>query len=165
MSTHVKLIPFSESHIEKTFLWLQNPRLRHDFLMRGQPSIETHLKYFEEVLNDSSQKVFAVLCDGDHVGNCGLKHIVPNRESELWIYIGDESQQKKGIGTAATKQLISYAFNELNGELIYLHVADFNIAAIKLYEKLGFAKSTLEDSMEWRDRRTEIIRMELTRNR
>jgi ribosomal protein S18 acetylase RimI-like enzyme len=43
-------------------------------------------------------------------------------------------------GKGYAKQLVSYAANRIFGEnkIPYLHVAETNIAAIKLYEKLGF---------------------------
>ncbi|QTA87908.1 GNAT family N-acetyltransferase [Desulfonema magnum] len=165
MSFSVQIAPFTERSIKKTFLWIQNPMLRRDFLMRGElPTFETHLVYFKKTLKDPSQKVFAILCNEEHVGNCGLKHIVLNKESELWIYIGEENLKNKGVASIATKQLVDHAFNELGLVRLYLHLADFNMAAVKLYKKLGFSEVPLRDSFEWANRGVKIIRMELSKN-
>lgn len=54
------------------------------------------------------------------------------------ILIGDEKQRGKGIGQAIVAQLLHIAFEEMNQSLATLNVFDWNLAAIKCYEKVGF---------------------------
>ncbi len=162
----VRIIPFNETYIEKTFKWIHNPRLRHDFLMRGEtPTFETHFAYFQKIINDPGQEVFAILCDDAHIGNCGLKNLERGEKCELWIYIGEENFKKKGVGFKATKQLMAHARNESHVKILYLHVARFNIPAIRLYKKLGFKETPLKNASDWMGRGTTIIRMESSGNR
>jgi RimJ/RimL family protein N-acetyltransferase len=158
----VYLIPFKKEHIEKTFEWVKDPFIKEYFLLRGEHTWKGHLKYFERVLNDPKQQVFAIFVDGHHIGNCGFKNMVPKeREGELWIYIGDESFRNKGFGRFATDLLIREGFDELDLELIYLHVADFNVPARTIYRQIGFVEvESEEDRKGWEDRVCEIIRME-----
>ena len=136
--------------------------MRRMFLMRGDASWEGHLEYFARVLVDPAQRIYAVIADGRHIGNCGYKHLEMNTlEGELWIYIGETSLRRKGVGKIATELLIQEGFKSLGLALIYLHVADFNIAARALYRRLGFTEVPLRGrSAEWKNRGCTIIRME-----
>ena len=159
----VSLEPYIQKHVLKTFKWVLNPELRKLFLMRGEPTWEVHNKYFERVLQDHSQRVYAILAGDEHVGNCGLKNLLSLRKvGELWIYIGEPSIRGKGIGKRATELLLHEGFEVLGLKMIYTHVADFNTAARRLYKKLGFHEVPLiNDSNEWANRQCKIIRMEL----
>ena len=162
---HVSLIPFTRAHVEKTYAWVTNPDFQRLFLMRGQPTWEGHQAYFDRVLADPSQGVFAIIYDGAHVGNCGLKNIVREQEGELWLYVGEASMRRKDIGRRAAKLLLQHGFEVLKLEMIYVHFADFNVAAGHLYEKIGFRQVSLKEDAkgQWENRQCEIIRMEATR--
>jgi RimJ/RimL family protein N-acetyltransferase len=56
------------------------------------------------------------------------------------IIIGDTSQRGKGIGQQVMHLLLEYTFNQLGKTKAELNVFDWNIAAIKCYEKVGFIK-------------------------
>ncbi|MBU1694408.1 MAG: GNAT family N-acetyltransferase [Verrucomicrobia bacterium] len=163
----VALVPFSKDHVAQTFRWVSDPDLRRTFLIRGVPTWEGHLAYSDRVLADSSQKVFAILAAGQHVGNCGFKHLEPAaKRGEQWLYVGDRSWRGRGVGKAAAEVLLQEGFQALGLELIYLHVADFNEPARRLYERLGFVEVPLQDpSGEWQIRGFRMIRMELRKPR
>lgn len=59
------------------------------------------------------------------------------KKAELYIFVNPELIGK-GIGTKATKQLCQYGFTELGLEKIYLFTDRDNVAAQKVYEKIGF---------------------------
>ena len=159
----VVLAPFTNDRVVLTFEWVKDPDLQHLFLMRGEPTWEVHNEYFERVLQDPAQRVYAVLAGDEHVGNCGLKNLSPLKtEGELWIYIGEPSMREKGIGKHATELLLHEGFEVLGLKMIYAHVADFNTAARRLYKNFGFQEVSLtDDSNEWANRQCKIIRMEL----
>ena len=161
----VKLIPFKKEHIEKTFTWVSNPALQRLFLIRGQPTWNSHIAYFSRVLCDHSNCVFAIIYKNMHCGNCGFKNIISGQEGELWIYIGDTSLQGIGIGKVALEILIDKGFKEQNFKVIYVHLGDFNVVARDLYEFFGFKQVPLKESnkVQWENRQCEIIRMELKR--
>lgn len=160
------LIPFQQRHVATTYDWVKNPELQRDFLLRGEITREGHLRHFEQLLADPTQTIYAITFEGTHVGNCGFKHIDPEkRRAELWIYLGSYGHQGKGIGNSATLALLAKGFNDLSLDLIYLHVAQFNQKAIALYQKSGFAIAPCDGCMEWADHSTTIIHMELPRSR
>lgn len=59
------------------------------------------------------------------------------RVSDLNVWVAS-NEQNKGYGGEAILILLNYAFNELDYQKIELGVAEQNIHASKLYEKLGF---------------------------
>ena len=156
-----RLVSMNREFIDNTFRWIQDPALRRDFLMRGDPTHEGHVEYFARIMDDPKQKVFAILHEDVHVGNCGLKNIVVGKEAELWIYLGDDRHKGRGIAISATRELMQFAFQKLNVELLYLHVAEFNRPAIRLYQRLGFDEVPSIPSDEWTERDVSVLRMEL----
>ncbi len=163
--TKLKLEAFSKKHLKLTFEWISNPDLRRRFLMRGgNPSWEQHLEYSRKVLNDVQQRVYAILVNGKHVGNCGFKNLRPlEKEGELWIYIGEGSYQGKGIGAKAVRLLLREGFEKLKLGFICLHVAEFNAAARRIYEKFEFKQVPLSSDEQdaWSDCGAKVLRMEL----
>ena len=163
----VILKAFARENLEQTFSWIQNKEFRRVFGVRGEPDWETHVNYFNKILNDSTQKVFAIYCahrqtdrQNRHAGNCGFKYIFQNT-AELWIYIGNEQERHLGIGTQACKQLIERGFNEFGFEKIFLHVSKDNIPAQGLYKKLGFIETQENDFDReiWGEKICQLIKM------
>lgn len=161
-NSEISLKEFSEEHITQTFIWVKEPEFQKLFLMRGEINWDGHLAYFKKCLNDSLQCIYAIYLNSLHVGNCGLKNLdISKKTGELWIYVGDSQFRSQGIGQKATRMLIEFAFNNLKLDSIYLHVADFNLPACRVYEKLGFIQVQMDsDADEWQDRGINIIRME-----
>ena len=54
------------------------------------------------------------------------------------LIIGDKTNRGKGRGQAVINALLTYAFENLNAEIVELNVFDWNVAGIKCYEKCGF---------------------------
>jgi RimJ/RimL family protein N-acetyltransferase len=61
-----------------------------------------------------------------------------NREASLAIVIGKKENRGKGFGEETMKMVLKHAFIDLNLESIYLGVYEYNVKAIKLYERVGF---------------------------
>ena len=68
------------------------------------------------------------------------------------------------MGTLATKLLINHCFNDLHLINIFLHVAEFNKLAIKMYKNLGFCEVLLSNNSEWKQIDVKVIKMELSKN-
>ncbi len=164
-TSKIVIVPFTGDYVKSTFQWIKTPEFQHMFLMRGEPTVETHIAYFKRALKDPMQKVYAILLEGWHIGNCGIKNIkLTEKEGELWIYIGDPELRGMGIGKYATNLLIRNGFELLGLKMIYVHVAEFNKAAIMIYEQLGFVMDEGQGlSGEWQNRNSKVIRMELKR--
>lgn len=157
----IQLIPFGWEHVNRTFNWIRDPLLQRDFLMRNPPTFKGNQEYFRSVLADKAQRVFALYREDSHVGNCGLKEILPDQQAELWLYVGETKARGQGVAYNACKLLIEYAFGELELRRIALHVGGDNHAALGLYSKLGFSAVSLPLDKMWRGR--DVICMEISK--
>lgn len=71
------------------------------------------------------------------VGVIGIINI-DKRKGEYYITLGENDYKRKGISYIASQKLINYGFLKLELNKIWLCVDFDNVAARKLYEKLGF---------------------------
>jgi len=134
----IKLQDFNENNLSNTYKWLHDIELKKFFLLEKEITKNSHLNWFQNYLKDKTQKIFAIYYDNKHVGNIGLKNIdYKLNHSEVWIYIGDTSNHKRGIGLYATNQIKNYCKDNQIKEL-YCHVAEFNYPSIRMFEKAKF---------------------------
>lgn len=78
------------------------------------------------------------LTTGRFAGTVGLHFTQPRvRVSDLDVWVMN-TEQNRGYGGEAILILLNYAFNELDYQKIELGVAEQNLAAYKLYQRLGF---------------------------
>ncbi len=89
-----------------------------------------NLRYFAiEALNQS----------GQFLGACSLQQIdYRNRHAELSVWMASRENRGQGYGTDAVRLLLSYAFDVIRLDKVYLGVYDFNEAGIRSYERVGF---------------------------
>ncbi|MEW8975259.1 MAG: GNAT family protein [Exiguobacterium sp.] len=74
------------------------------------------------------------------IGVVALEDILPTHGT-AWLMIGiDPDCEGQGYATDALQTILEYAFLELNLYRIQLTVFDYNLRAIKLYERLGFVQ-------------------------
>lgn len=95
--------------------------------------------YLENEQNDKN--VFAIidLQTDEMIGTVGLHNIDHiNRTATLGIFIGNKNYWSKGYGTEAIKLILDFGFNYLNLNNIHLDLMEFNVRALKCYEKCGF---------------------------
>lgn len=86
---------------------------------------------------------------GKHIGWVDLKNIdLTNKQAELGIVIGDKDYWGKGYGLSAMKEMLSWGFNELGLNKIWLRVDIDNVNAIKSYKRMGY----LEEGILRQDR-------------
>lgn len=156
------LQPFSDEHLENTRKWINNPEISIPFLFDRLVTNEEHSRWFQRLNGDVTQAIFAIIDDNQkHIGNIGLKNIDRcHRRAELWIYIGDLAEQKKGNAKKAIKLLIEKAFDIFALRKLYLHVRLTNIAAIGAYRACGFHdEGILQNEYEFGKERISVLRM------
>ena len=103
-------------------------------------SIESEKSYIENMTKHCEYQ-FAIVDKSNDIllGNGGysnINHI--NKTAEVGLFIGQEDNRNKGIGTEALSLLVKYGFEYLNLNNIMLRVYSFNERAIKCYKKCGF---------------------------
>lgn len=73
-----------------------------------------------------------------------------NQTAEMAIAIGDPAQRGQGYGREALDLLLGYAFHELGLYRVGLTVLDYNTAAIRAYERVGFVREGVQRGAIWR---------------
>jgi len=91
------------------------------------------------------------------IGLIGLRNICSrSRRAELWIYIGDKDNTKKGYGSDAIRTICNYGFDSMNLNRIWLECDPGYPKIMNAYQKVGFVlEGTLRQSYyrrgEYRD--------------
>lgn len=149
---NITLKNFELEYAKKTYEWICDDEFQKLFVMPNKPTFEEHINHFKKVLDDETQRVYAIFYNENHIGNCGLKYI-KDTTSHLWIYIGDKNYRGRKLSKPACLELINNA-KEIGIKKIYLHVLKTNIPAIKLYESVGFVEipADREDEKIWGNR-------------
>jgi RimJ/RimL family protein N-acetyltransferase len=81
------------------------------------------------------------------------------------VLIGEADGRGKGLGKAMTAQVLDYGFNQLGLREIQLGVFDFNRAAIRCYEKLGFSQYEFrKDARQFEGEFWSLIMMKLSKD-
>ncbi|MHC1750268.1 MAG: GNAT family N-acetyltransferase [Cellulosilyticaceae bacterium] len=118
-------------------------------------NLEADMQWFEDYMNNRKTQVRCMICikeTNEIVGGISLFPIdYMNQKAEFHILIGEEAWWGKGVGEASTRLMLEHGFKNLNLNRIYLTVLEDNIAALKLYEKVGFIKEGREEAYLYKD--------------
>ena len=135
-----------EGDAENMLEWMHDPDIQKGFRknMLGVTLEEARsfcrmAKLKEEIV--SGQSIHLAVADDtdEYLGTISLKEIsLEHHSAEMAISLRKKAQGH-GVATEAIRLLLKKGFNELGLHRICLTVLADNIAAIKLYEKCGFA--------------------------
>ena len=141
MSNNVTIRKITEADTAKIVKWRNAPSVVEHFIYRTPLTEEAHLNWFHNRI-ETGDVVQFIICDGENeVGSVYLRDIDPvNKKCEYGIFIGEESCRGRGVGSAAARLALDYAFEELKLNRVFLRVFADNPRAIKSYENAGFKK-------------------------
>lgn len=93
----------------------------------------------DKTLSDENRIAFRVVnaSDGNTIGHCEI-YFKDNSAKLGRILIMDQNQRGKGIGEQIVILLLEFIRKNRKERNVELNVFDFNIGAIKCYEKVGF---------------------------
>jgi RimJ/RimL family protein N-acetyltransferase len=139
----VRLTPIAPGDIDRLNAWQNDPEVR-DLTMgfRGPVLRQTTAEWIQTIIetNLKSRVVFAIRVGGAIQGVVQLHSIDwVQRSALLGVYVGDPSARGSGLGAAATALILDYGFNGLDLQRVWLEVLSTNLAAKRVYERLGFA--------------------------
>jgi len=94
--------------------------------------------WFEAQANDPSRRWYAIEdLTGRLIGRLSLRQINRRKSARLGITL-ESDYVDQGYGTDAIRTFLTYYFQELGFEILYLDVAAPNKRAIRCYERCGF---------------------------
>jgi len=99
---------------------------------------------------DVTRKYFAILYNGNAIGDIYFKHIsMDEKSAEFGIALTDDSVKGKGFGTEAIKLLVNYAFHDLGMETILANTVHRNTRSRHVLEKIGFTYINEDDTFKY----------------
>lgn len=137
----VEIRPFTYEDIPLKVKWINDDR-NNQYLHYDIPlSIEGTEAWFKSHIGDHNRFDAVIEADGVPCGTIGLLSIDrKNMKAEYYIAMGEIAFKGKGVATAASEAILEYAFNNLLLNRVYLYTETENIAAQKLFEKVGFER-------------------------
>lgn len=141
----IKLRGFNQSDIPNKVRWINNPEINH-FLHYDLPLCEDRtLNWYNSILNKSTRSdfVYEVEHKGQYIpiGLIGLLDIsMKNKKAEFYIVNGNTEFHGKGIAYKASVEYLKDSFLKYDLNKVYLYTEVENLAAQKLFEKIGFTK-------------------------
>ena len=130
------------------------------------------IEQIEHYLGDEKRQVFKFISHDIEIP-IGLAELYSHSKEAnkvARVLIGDKSYRGKGIGTQLIHWLVEYSFQHDEKKWVILNVYDWNEAAIRCYEKVGF-KRTIGTSMiskvgkkMWKAIEMKVYRDRYTRN-
>lgn len=139
----IKLRHIKEEDKEMYHQWINDRDLVHYNATFYPISSSDHNDWFNCINTKEDGVIFSIVTkDNDSlIGSCSLRNInTVHRNAELQIRIGESTARGNGHGTESVSLLLSYAFEDLNLERVYLHVFASNDRAIKSYIKAGLVE-------------------------
>ena len=141
MNSNVTIRPMTEADTANIVRWRNTPSVYEHFIYRTPLTEEAHLNWLHNRVEtgDVAQFIIVDTESGEDVGSVYLRDIdTENKKCEYGIFIGEDSCRGKGIGSAAAKLALDYAFDTLGLNRVFLRVFADNTRAIKSYENAGF---------------------------
>lgn len=134
----VRLNQFRQAHYSRLISWVDSAEALMQF---AGPRFVFPLtdEQLDNSLNDKNRVAFYVteIDTGICVGHAEIFLTRTSARLES-LLIGDRLLRGKGLGQAMVLKLLDYSFNQLDQVQVELNVFDWNIGAIKCYEKVGF---------------------------
>jgi RimJ/RimL family protein N-acetyltransferase len=136
----IDLEDIEPAHFEQVITWRNDPENRRYFFSQHNWTLEGQLKWYERYRSDPTDLTFAILKSGLPVGMVALYAIDDDLGTAEFgrLLIGEKKYRRQGIAYEACQLCLDLAFADLSLQQVYLKVYDWNLAAIRLYERLGF---------------------------
>lgn len=134
----VKLVDFTKSMITDSYIsWLNDPEIVNYSELRHRKHTKTScLTYYHSMIASNNQ-FWAILVDGEHVGNLTAYVDIHNKTADLAIIIGKKKYHRKGIGKEAFGNAIALLSKGKSFRKVTAGCMASNLPMISLMETIG----------------------------
>ncbi len=151
---NIVLRQMERTDTENIVKWRNNGRVRSHFIYRETFTPQGHEKWIESMV-ETGKVVQFIICEKESmrpVGSVYFRDIDREKgEAEYGIFIGEDDAAGKGYGTETARLAAGYAFGEMGLDRLVLRVFTDNEAAVRSYERAGFAKREVLRAVECSD--------------
>ncbi len=152
----VSLRQFTNADFDRLISWADTEEILLQFA-GGIFTFPLTKDQLDNYLTDKNRFAFCICEEDCVIGHAEIYYNAENKSAKLCrILIGDEAARGKGYGLETMKKLEEFALKQFDIREMELNVYDWNIAAIRCYEKAGFSvnpsknKIVLFKGEEWR---------------
>jgi RimJ/RimL family protein N-acetyltransferase len=142
--------------LQNYLYWMSHPKNNEYILSAKKNYSLADLHNFIESCNLSPNTILLGIFDTEHhthIGNIKYENIdLANKTTVMGILIGEKNYRGRGIAKNVIEKSAQWLNINLNVQTIFLGVDQNNLAAIKLYSKIGFVpeNSQLEAGLKMR---------------
>ncbi len=141
------LRPVDRSDLDNVHAWHNDRNLcRNTFGFILPSSKEAVSRWYDQNIagGDSRNAIFGIVNADSPAAICGLVMLRDiswvHRSASFGIFLGEDGNRGKGIGSRAVSAILDYGFNDLGLHRVALEVSAENLGAIRLYERFGFKR-------------------------
>ena len=164
MPSLVNLRPVTRDDVKRIAIWLDDPEISDAWFGRYTYGDPAHLGYepnnminatkeeWDEVFHDPHHEphrdIFSIYTlSEEHLGEGQLSIDEALGDAQVSVLIGEKTLWHKGYGTAAVLAMIEHIFDHLGLHRAWVDVPEYNTAARKMFEHIGFQhEGTLRQS-------------------
>ena len=140
----VRLRPLELDDIVRVRDWRNLPEIREWMYTDHEISIEEHARWFGQAMSDEARRYWIIELDGEPVGLANLYDISPRHGTAYWaFYLADARVRGRGVGSAAERFVLRYAFAELGLDKLCCEVLATNEGVVRMHERYGFQRDGL----------------------
>lgn len=135
----IQLMPFGPADFDALISWVDSEETMVQFAgpIFSFPLTRQQLVAY---LDEGNRHAFAVRNEeGRHIGHAEIMFRDDQTALFCRILIGDPAHRGQGLGGAVIRSLQDIAFRQLGATNVELNVYDWNIGAIRCYEREGFS--------------------------
>ena len=142
MSVTIRM--FERGDVPLKVRWINDPR-NNRYLHYNLPLTEEGTyRWFEGIAGRDDRLDMTIELDGVPVGVIGLLSIDRvNRKAEYYVTLGEPAAAHRGVATKATRLLLDRAFRTMGLDRVYLYTERENLAAQRMFERVGFRREGL----------------------
>lgn len=132
--------PFRPDLIETYWQWEQDPALLVGYGRQAPESLAARTEGMSHQLRGENIRFTLYDVGGAEPLPVGVATLLPDhavRTAEYIVMLAPEARGR-GLGSAATRLVLDYAFHVVNLRMVWLKVLAPNLGGVKAYEKAGF---------------------------
>lgn len=144
MKNGLKLLKIKETDLEKVITWRMLPRVTKYMFTDPVLTMQKQMQWFERIQEAKDCIYWIAYYDDKPIGVVGITEI-ENEHGNLGWYIGEDGYVGKGLGQELLSGTLEFLFKKNIVTRVISQVFAENVAAIRVYQKLGFREDARKE--------------------